>query len=127
MGYDVFWAGKLYIHGSVTSNIRKFFADYSPSNKWHLGHGDHPYLYTSRWPFDVEVMYDSLSSIIENLLEPQGVDLNGVVYWEGDAKGDVGKMVVMDNDIHVYHGRIIYFDDMGNPEPYHKKNHKKNL
>jgi hypothetical protein len=49
-----------------------------------------------------------LRYLVEHFLRPWGYTLNGEVEWEGEDQGDVGKIVVTDNNVTVKKGRIIY-------------------
>lgn len=42
------------------------------------------------------------SLIIENVLKPNGLTLNGTMRWHGNVRGDMGKIVVKDNIVTVY-------------------------
>jgi len=46
--------------------------------------------------------------IIENMLKPWGYTLNGEVSWEGDERGDLGKIIVDGNKVEVLEGKIYY-------------------
>ena len=59
----------------------------------------------------VEKFYDYvewLEYIIGHFLAPWGYKLNGEVEWEGEESGDVGKIVVIDNDVSTMRGRVVY-------------------
>jgi hypothetical protein len=48
-----------------------------------------------------------LRYLIVNFFEKWGVKLNGVIKWEGeDSDNDRGKIVVVNNDIKVLHGKV---------------------
>jgi len=42
--------------------------------------------------------------IIEKILVPRNYVLNGEVLWEGQNNGDMGKIVIVDNQIKIYRG-----------------------
>ena len=46
--------------------------------------------------------------LIEHFLGPWGYKLNGSVEWEGDERGDLGLIVIKDNEVDVKYGRIVY-------------------
>jgi len=48
--------------------------------------------------------------IIENFLKPWGYVLNGEVSWNGEEQGDVGIIVVENNEVRTKQGRIVYDD-----------------
>lgn len=49
-----------------------------------------------------------LDWLIKNFFEPKGVKLNGEIEWEGEEQGDVGKIIVKDNNMTTKEGRIVY-------------------
>ena len=49
-----------------------------------------------------------LGWIIEKLLKPADLILNGEVEWNGEEPSDVGKIIVKDNVVTVKEGRIVY-------------------
>lgn len=49
-----------------------------------------------------------LKYFIENFLTPWGYTLNGEVFWEGEESGDLGKIVVEDNDVVTQSGTVAY-------------------
>jgi hypothetical protein len=49
-----------------------------------------------------------LEWLIKKFFEPRGIKLNGEVEWSGEEKGDVGKIIVEDNQVTVKEGRITY-------------------
>ena len=49
-----------------------------------------------------------LKYLISNFFEKWGVVLNGIVTWEGEESGDVGKIIVENNEVIVKVGRIVY-------------------
>lgn len=49
-----------------------------------------------------------LQYIIDNFLKPWGVTLNGEVEWKGEDSGDMGKIIVKNNEITVKNGRVVY-------------------
>jgi len=50
--------------------------------------------------------------LINHFLEPWGYKLNGEVYWEGEESGDLGKIVVNDNQVKVFHGEVTYVPEI---------------
>jgi hypothetical protein len=51
-----------------------------------------------------------LEYIIEHFLKPWGYVLNGEVAWDGEDRGDIGKIVVDNNSVKALNGRITYGD-----------------
>lgn len=49
-----------------------------------------------------------LKYLIQHFFEKWGVKLNGEITWEGEDSGDMGKIVVVDNDVTVKVARITY-------------------
>ncbi len=54
---------------------------------------------------------DWLVYIIEHFLQPWGYVLSGQVTWQGEERGDVGKIKVVDSVVSSYAGRVVYEDD----------------
>jgi len=52
-----------------------------------------------------------LNYLIEHFLKPWGYVLNGEVGWQGEESGDVGKIIVKNNDVRVLRGRIVFEDE----------------
>lgn len=60
---------------------------------------------------EIEKFYDYiewLEYLITHFLAPWGYTLNGEVTWEGEDSTDLGKIVVNNNTIQVFPGRITY-------------------
>lgn len=51
-----------------------------------------------------------LRYLIHHFLAPWGHTLNGEVTWQGEESGDMGKIVVTDNEVTVKPGRVVYED-----------------
>ena len=49
-----------------------------------------------------------LEYLIENFFEPWGIKVNGEVKWEGEDRSDLGKIVVIENDVTELTGHIDY-------------------
>lgn len=49
-----------------------------------------------------------LHFLIDNFFEPWGVKLTGEVKWRGDDEYDLGLIQVVDNEVTVKEGRIVY-------------------
>ena len=49
-----------------------------------------------------------LKWLIKKFFAPKEIVLNGEVRWEGEEKGDIGKIIVKDNVITIKEGRIVY-------------------
>jgi hypothetical protein len=49
-----------------------------------------------------------LEYLIEHFLKPWGYVLNGEVEWEGEDRGDMGKIVVKNNDMSTRAGKVSY-------------------
>lgn len=49
-----------------------------------------------------------LTYLIKHFLEPWGYRLNGDVEWEGEGRGDIGRIIVTDNVVSVLEGRIVF-------------------
>lgn len=59
----------------------------------------------------VEKFYDYvewLEYLIQHFLQPWGYSLNGEVTWKGEDSGDMGKIIVKNNEVTVYKGKIVY-------------------
>lgn len=56
-----------------------------------------------------------LEFLIEHFFAPWGIMLNGIVRWDGDEAGDIGKIRVQDNVVTV-HKAIITFEGLGPEE-----------
>ena len=54
-----------------------------------------------------------LRYLIANFLKPWGYKLNGMVEWEGEQQGDLGKIVVKNNEVTLRQGRVVFegFDE----------------
>jgi hypothetical protein len=50
-----------------------------------------------------------LEYIISHFLKPWGYVLNGEVTWEGEDRGDIGKLVVENNVVSTLEGEICYY------------------
>lgn len=46
--------------------------------------------------------------LIVHFLTPWGYELNGIVKWEGEEQGDVGKIIIEQNKVTIKEGRIVY-------------------
>ncbi len=51
-----------------------------------------------------------LEYLIHHFLAPWRYVLNGEVTWEGEESGDVGKIIVTNNEVTTKEGRIVYGD-----------------
>jgi len=49
-----------------------------------------------------------LKYLIKNFFQPWGVLLNGEIEWDGEDSDDIGKIVVVNNDVKVLKGTIVY-------------------
>ena len=49
-----------------------------------------------------------ISYLIENFLAPWGYVVNGEMEWVGEDKGDIGKIVIIDNMVEEHMGRYVY-------------------
>lgn len=49
-----------------------------------------------------------ITYLIDHFLAPWGYVLNGTVTWDGEEQGDVGKIIVVNNEITEKTGRITY-------------------
>jgi hypothetical protein len=61
-----------------------------------------------------EKFYDYVEWIeylIKKILAPRGYVLNGEVEWQGEERGDIGKIVIKDNVVQVKEGRFTYGDE----------------
>lgn len=54
-----------------------------------------------------------LKYLIDKILAPRGYKLNGVVGWQGEDRGDIGKIEDVDNDVRTLRGQVnmTYFVD----------------
>jgi hypothetical protein len=49
-----------------------------------------------------------LEYLIEHFLTPWGIEITGEVEWEGEERGDHGKLICADGSVEVLRGRIVY-------------------
>ena len=49
-----------------------------------------------------------LNYLIKEFFAPKGYVLNGEVEWNGEIKGDIGKIIVKDNLVEAKEGRIVF-------------------
>ena len=49
-----------------------------------------------------------IAYLIEHFLEPWGYKVNGTVEWDGEERGDIGRIRVEDNMVSAKEGRVIY-------------------
>ena len=67
--------------------------------KWHYNEKDN----TIEWD-GAEKFYEYIPWIeylIKNILEPKNYKLNGSVRWDGEEFGDVGTILIKDNDVYI--------------------------
>ncbi len=57
---------------------------------------------------DAQEMANMLQFIIEKVLEPNGLVADGSIDWEGIRRDDIGMIIVDENNISIYDGRIEY-------------------
>lgn len=58
-----------------------------------------------------EKFYDYVGWIqylIKHFFGPWGYVLNGSVTWEGESKGDMGRIIITDNAVSTQKGRVTY-------------------
>ncbi len=46
--------------------------------------------------------------LIRHFLAPWGYVINGEVTWEGESKGDMGAIVIVNNDVSTKTGKVVY-------------------
>lgn len=70
----------------------------------------HPENVTLEWDGGEKFYYytEWLQYLINHFFKPWGLTLNGEITWEGEESGDLGKIVVVDNEIDVQQGHIVY-------------------
>lgn len=49
-----------------------------------------------------------LEYLIQHFLQPWGYSLDGEVTWQGENSGDMGKILVKNNEVTVYKGKVSY-------------------
>jgi hypothetical protein len=49
-----------------------------------------------------------LKYLIKNFFQPWGVLLNGEIEWTGEDSSDMGKIVVVNNEVTTKHGTVVY-------------------
>jgi len=49
-----------------------------------------------------------LKYLIEHFLAPWGYVVNGSVEWEGESRGDIGRILVSNNTVTAQEGKIVY-------------------
>ena len=54
---------------------------------------------------------DWLKYLVENFLGPWGYKLNGEIEWDGEERGDLGKIKVQDNLVKVFRAKVRYYFD----------------
>lgn len=109
--YEVYYYGRLLLNKEPSDKVKRFFEN---AAEWEL-RDIKEIFHTS--PGRKDIPDSELRSIIANTLEPEGLILNGTMYFEGDAREDLGKIVVCDNKVSVYYGHITYLNSDGEPEP----------
>lgn len=131
MGYDTYHSGDYSLNKEPNEIVKKFFETYDLKNAdiendpncdlWSLSRFTEGG--STKWCIEREECTrhseaaDGLQFIIDHVLIPNGLVINGVVYWSGEESGDLGKVVVRNNKITIYYAHIIYKDDNGIPEP----------
>ena len=137
MGYDTYHSGWFDLNKEPDEAVKEFFKTYhlpgieneSHCELWHLRSNPqgestlanfcaHPSWFIER---EENTRHgepeDGLQFIIDNVLAPHGILVNGAIYWSGDDDDDRGKVVVKNNVITIYYAHIIYKDINGVPEP----------
>lgn len=109
--YEVYYYGRLELNREPSDKVKRFFEN---SAEWELRDGKEIF-HTS--PGRKDIPDSELRSIIANTLEPEGLLLNGTIYWDGDTREDAGKIVVRDNQVTVYYAHLVYLSSNGEPEP----------
>lgn len=115
--YEVYYYGRLELNREPSDKVRRFFEN---SAEWKLR--DEKEIFHTN-PSRKDIPDSELREIIANILEPEGLILNGTIYWEGDERSDMGKIVVRENVVTVYYAHITYKDCPGltGPEPGEQK------
>jgi hypothetical protein len=70
----------------------------------------HPHNVTLQWDGGEKFYHytEWLQYLINHFFKPWGLTLNGEIEWEGEESGDLGKIVVDDNEIEIKTGRVVY-------------------
>lgn len=121
MGYDNYYDGGLLFNGEPNDKVKQFFKTNGVSGgrvaiPWRIDKNGDDWLLVRNSPDKRNDPDEGLKCIIEDILKPNGLILNGTIFWEGDERDDIGKIVVKDNVIFVFYGHIVYKDAHGNPE-----------
>lgn len=122
MGYKIYYGGSLQLDKKPTEQVMAFFKNFdikdvevpeqatlfklsapAPRNddKWTLEPEEEGWENSSM---------AGLRFIIDNIMEPNGIKLNGYIYWECDDRDDDGRIVVTDNEIKKQFAETIYKD-----------------
>jgi hypothetical protein len=115
VGYDTYFSGEFKLSQGPNAKVIEYFKE--DNDHWYLNNSDH------EWHINpIENTRhcdppDGLQEIIDDVLIPNGIVINGTVWWNGDDEGDIGKIIVTDNVVKIYYGHIIYKDINGVPEP----------
>lgn len=130
MGYDTYFCGDFQLDKEPNDKIKAWFkawndagrqADRPPKQDGEPENWCDWQLIETTWeisPTDGKNYgyIEWIEYICENVLKPNGSLLNGEVYWEGDERDDIGKIIIKDNIITILYGEIIYKTKDGIPE-----------
>jgi hypothetical protein len=113
--YIVYYHGSIDLEGKLTNSVKEFFTTYTLNHESvsdeckHLSLSDSQIrLENCRTSMDAQEMADMLQFVIEKVLEPNGLVADGSIDWEGIRLGDIGMIMVDENTISIYDGRIEY-------------------
>ena len=118
MGYTTEFAGQFKLNKQIDFDLNKKFEKLNDGEE--IGIDGQIDGYCQWMPTDDgmairwdggEKFYDYvewLEWIIDKLLKPKNIVMNGEVEWDGEESGDVGKIIVKDNKVEVKEGKIVY-------------------
>jgi hypothetical protein len=118
MGYTTSFSGQFKLDKELTLKDYRWLEDINDDHST-IGQ-DHPDSYCQwvatedglaiEWDGGEKFYYytEWLQWLVDNFFAPRGYVLNGQVEWDGEERGDVGRITVEDNRMTVTKGRIAY-------------------
>ena len=120
-GEDIYYSCGLYLDKEPNEDVKRFFdtgaPDYGTAALWFLEKDGDRWCVKRKSTDSRDAPEEGLEFVIEGVLKPNGLTLNGEMMWEGERwSGEMGKVIVKDNVVTVYYGHIVYKDSHGVPE-----------
>ncbi len=113
--YIVCYHGRMDLEGELTNSVKEFFTTYTLNRETVSDECKHLFLSDAqiklencRTAMDAQEMANMLQFVIKKVLEPNGLIANGSIDWEGIRRDDIGMIIVDENNISIYDGRIEY-------------------